>query len=133
MKTNRRQRPRRPTAAEIERDANTSDEEFRAAIMSAVYRGDVKRRRAASERRQHRVNKRWKKFAAKRLKEMDKKVKYSHEYSEQKSHPLTAADKKVIRYLLARHFQQKRIAALFDVNQGRVAEVHKAMERGDYS
>jgi hypothetical protein len=136
MRINRR-RPR----ADIAEDASVTDEEFRSIVMASVNRGSAAarkriaqvRKRIAAEKRQARVNKRWHKFAAERLKEMPKNVKYSHEYSEQISHSLTPADKVVIRYLLKKNFQQKRIAALFDVNQGRIAEVHKAMERGDNS
>ena len=43
---------------------------------------------------------------------------------DQNSDTLTKDDAKVIQYLLKRGFQTKRIAALFDVNQGRISEIN---------
>ncbi len=42
-----------------------------------------------------------------------------------KSHTLTSNDKALALDLSKRGFPHKRIAALFDVNQGRIAEVTK--------
>lgn len=42
----------------------------------------------------------------------------------QKSDTLSAEDVAVVKTLLYMGFQQKRIAALFDVNQGRIAEIN---------
>jgi len=43
----------------------------------------------------------------------------------QKSDSLTAFDASVIKALLILGLQQKRIAALFDVNQGRISEINR--------
>lgn len=42
----------------------------------------------------------------------------------QDSDPLTHADIGIVKLLLMEGFQQKRIAALFDVNQGRISEIN---------
>jgi hypothetical protein len=42
----------------------------------------------------------------------------------QESEPLSPADRIVVLGLLALGYQQKRIAALMDCNQGRVSELH---------
>jgi DNA-directed RNA polymerase specialized sigma24 family protein len=43
-------------------------------------------------------------------------------WESQASSALTTDDKQVIRMLADRGFQHKRIAALFDVNQGRIVD-----------
>jgi predicted XRE-type DNA-binding protein len=42
----------------------------------------------------------------------------------QDSDTLTKKDAAIIRVLLSNGFQTKRIAALFDVNQGRISEIN---------
>ena len=46
----------------------------------------------------------------------------------QQSEPLSRADKLLIYDLVSRDFQHKRIAALFDVNQGRITEAVQEVE-----
>lgn len=47
---------------------------------------------------------------------------------DQNSDTLTENDGKIIRYLLGKGFQTKRIAALFDVNQGRISEINSGQK-----
>ena len=44
---------------------------------------------------------------------------------EQASGPLNASDKAIVRHLSTAGFHHKRIAALFDVNQGRIRDALK--------
>ena len=46
-----------------------------------------------------------------------------------KSHTLTTSDKALVLDLTKRGFPHKRLAALFDVNQGRIAEVTKPFNK----
>jgi hypothetical protein len=50
---------------------------------------------------------------------------YERRTKQMKSHALTTSDKALALDLTKRGFPHKRIAALFDVNQGRIAEVTK--------
>lgn len=57
------------------------------------------------------------------------KADVSRRHASQKSHTLEHADRSIIIYLLRLGFHEKRIAALFDVNQGRIAEVSREAKR----
>jgi len=50
---------------------------------------------------------------------------YERRHQQMKSYTLTTSDKALILDLTKRGFPHKRIAALFDVNQRRIAEVTK--------
>lgn len=50
---------------------------------------------------------------------------------EEASASLTAGDASVIKLLLRLGFMQKRIAALFDCNQGRIAEISRGQRFDD--
>lgn len=52
-------------------------------------------------------------------------TEYVRRRVQQKSFALTEDDKVVVQYLRNCGFHNKRIAALFDVNQGRISEIPK--------